>query len=452
MARSPAQKGIKGNFRAAFVRPNDNIAPIDGLRAISCLAIMLYHSFFLLHLFIPFERFAQFVKETPFLLTWIWGLDKSVDVFFVISGFLIGRMLFKEHRKTGTLNLKTFYWRRYLRLTPVYLFAIGVFYLLAPNHSQTLWANILYINNFLPLESMSMPWTWTLAVEEQFYLLFPLLLLTLVFATRSPLAVLLSLFALSFVIRGLVASGDAQLWDRPYSEMYNSTAAIIHYFDTLYVNLPTRYGTLLCGVILAYLTVYYQPALDRLLQCRRLCTWLTVLALALMVGGVLLNGNKHWLGDSLTLARLVLVADRNLFGILLCWLILMCSAPAGLGASLGRFFGARVWFPFAQLSYSMYLFHYMVAIPLVLSAVNTAKAYYGAEPAFDYWWFMVVFAALVLVTFPVSLCTFALIERPFINMRKPAPVRPGTEETTGETQQPALAIPTGEEKTAPATS
>ena len=74
---------FKRNLSSVFVRPCNNIAYIDGLRALSCLGIMLYHCFFLLHLFVPEDTFTLFVEQTPLLLSWIWGLDKSVDVFFV---------------------------------------------------------------------------------------------------------------------------------------------------------------------------------------------------------------------------------------------------------------------------------------------------------------------------------------------------------------------------------
>jgi peptidoglycan/LPS O-acetylase OafA/YrhL len=89
-------QGLKSNTRSAFIRPANNVEYIDGLRGLSCLAILLYHSFFLSSVYLPFDEFNQFVKSTPGYLTWIWGLDKSVDVFFTISGFLIGRLLFLE--------------------------------------------------------------------------------------------------------------------------------------------------------------------------------------------------------------------------------------------------------------------------------------------------------------------------------------------------------------------
>ena len=412
---------FKRNLAGAFNRPNNNIAYVDGLRALSCLGILLYHSFFLLHMFVNETEFNQFVKDTPLYLSWVWGMDKGVDVFFVISGFLIGRMLFKEHQQTGSINLKSFYWRRLLRLTPVYLFAIVIFFLLAgPQYSRTLWANALYINNFLPLESMSMPWTWSLAVEEQFYILMPLLLLTLVLPFRHGLLLLVGLLMLSFVIITMIIMQDKILWQQPYHAIFTSKKNIVHYFDTLYVNLHTRFGTLVSGVILAYLTVHHPLLLDRLVKHNVVATVLTVILVTLAGMGVLLNGNKHWLGDSLTLSRLMLILDRNLLGIAICWLILMCSAPGWLGRLLRHVLGSRFWYPFAQLSYSMYLFHYMLAVPLLWAAIQLMKDVYGEALVFQHHWFLAIFIVLLALTLPISLLAYALVEKPFMNRRGPA--------------------------------
>ena len=418
--------GFKRNVASAFERPNNNIAHIDGLRALSCIGILLYHSFFLLHMFVPEQTFTQFVHDTPFYLSWIWGLDKTVDVFFVISGFLIGRMLFKEHQQTGRIDLKSFYWRRYLRLTPVYLFAILVFFLLAgPKFSQTLWANALYINNFLPLENMSMPWTWTLAVEEQFYIVLPLLLTTIILPSRHRLVLLGGLFMTSFVILAAIAMRHDLFWNQPYETIFANKDNIFHYFDTLYVNLHTRFGTLISGVILAYLTVHHKATLDRVTHHTGLATLLTLFFCIIALAGVLVNGNKHWLGDSAMLTRMMLIMDRNLFGIAVCWVILMCSAPGWLGHLLQRILGARLWYPFAQLSYSMYLFHYMVAMILVWLFTSWLKQEYGAELIYQHHWFLLVFVALLAITMPLSLLAFALVEKPFMNRRAPAAAMAG---------------------------
>ncbi|MGB3622088.1 acyltransferase [Ketobacter sp. MCCC 1A13808] len=411
-------QALKSNTRSAFIRPANNVDYIDGLRGLSCLAILLYHSFFLSSIYLPFEEFDQFVKSTPGYLTWIWGLDKSVDVFFTISGFLIGRLLFLEYRKHSTLDLKTFYWRRYLRLTPAYLFAIGVFYLLAPaSMSANLWANLLYVNNFLPLETMSMSWTWTLAVEEQFYLLFPLLLLWLILPSGRPLFWLLVLFLSSSLIIAVVSFLDQRIWHWTYAEAFSSKENIVHYFDRIYVNIYTRFGPLVAGAIVAYLHVHHSPAVDRFLQNRGRKTTLTLIALLIIVVGIFMNGNKHWLGDSVWLSRIQQLTDRNLFAIALCWIIVICGDAGLAGRTFRALLGARLWYPFAQFSYTLYLFHYMLAIPLVGSVIKTVQANLRTEGMVDHHWMLLTFAVLLLCTLPICYITYVLIEKPFMNLR-----------------------------------
>jgi peptidoglycan/LPS O-acetylase OafA/YrhL len=126
-----------------------------------------------MRLYLPPDQFKTFVQQTPWFISWIWSLDYTVDTFFVLSGFLIATLLFREHSRHGRINLQRFYWRRYLRLTPVYFVFIGLCLLITPRPEPNIWANFLYINNFFSLTEMSLPWTWTLAVEEQFYLVFP---------------------------------------------------------------------------------------------------------------------------------------------------------------------------------------------------------------------------------------------------------------------------------------
>jgi peptidoglycan/LPS O-acetylase OafA/YrhL len=100
-----------------------------------------------------------------------------VDVFFVISGFIISHILMREHKATGRLDLKHFYLRRAIRLFPAYYVALGLYGVLDPLPLKNVWANLLYVNNFLPIEQQFMGWAWSLAIEEQFYIVFPIALL-----------------------------------------------------------------------------------------------------------------------------------------------------------------------------------------------------------------------------------------------------------------------------------
>ena len=111
-----------------FERPAHNFKAIDGIRAIAVLWVIIFHIWIFQHNTYP-DLLGQ-VAQNPFLV-WITKGDLGVDLFFVISGFLIGTILFKEYKRTQTLNFKSFYLRRFLRLFPVYFFSmiIALFFL-----------------------------------------------------------------------------------------------------------------------------------------------------------------------------------------------------------------------------------------------------------------------------------------------------------------------------------
>src|SRR5262249_35272268 len=144
-------------------------------RAISIAMVLLGHLTGTAGLPVPWLPFA-------------WA-EVGVTVFFVISGYLITSLLLKEHDRTGTISLPKFYFRRTLRIFPaMYAFlavvvALAAMGLLAgpdePERVQMRQADILaaatYVMNFRPRHTWWLGHTWSLAVEEQFYLLWPAL-------------------------------------------------------------------------------------------------------------------------------------------------------------------------------------------------------------------------------------------------------------------------------------
>jgi peptidoglycan/LPS O-acetylase OafA/YrhL len=109
----------------------------------------------------------------------------GVRVFFVLSGFLITSLLLNELRNTGTLSLRTFYWRRTLRIFPamyVFLMAMGVGYAIGVVHIGDdspfrIFSCAAYLSDYIPVWGWPLHHTWSLSVEEQFYLLWPVGLL-----------------------------------------------------------------------------------------------------------------------------------------------------------------------------------------------------------------------------------------------------------------------------------
>ena len=169
---------------------------IDGLRTIAVLPVIIYH--------------AQLsTSSAPILPGGFFG----VDVFFVISGFLITSMILKEQLSTGSFSLLNFYERRARRLLPGLLIVLlatlpAAWVLLQPtaliNFSESLIASILFGSNIYWHYSLQeygadsalyqpLLHTWSLAVEEQYYIVFPLLLLAIFRWMKSYLVLLLSI-------------------------------------------------------------------------------------------------------------------------------------------------------------------------------------------------------------------------------------------------------------------
>jgi peptidoglycan/LPS O-acetylase OafA/YrhL len=167
---------------------NRSIPSLDGLRAVSVIAVILGHT------------------ESPFLDRLPWSASirngmQGVSVFFVISGFLITHLLLKELRREGQINLKRFYLRRTFRIFPpfyVYLLVIAILILFHQVHvsATNMLVAATYTRNYAPSAGT---WVlghfWSLALEEQFYLLWPLCMAS--FGRRANLAIASGVFLLS---------------------------------------------------------------------------------------------------------------------------------------------------------------------------------------------------------------------------------------------------------------
>ncbi len=150
------------------------VASLDGLRALAVLAVVLHHG-------------------GAMSVGWL-----GVDLFFVLSGFLITTLLVREHQQAGAISLPRFWGRRVLRLMPAYWLYIGSVTVLLLASSQPLVAHAgfrpgtfiasmwCYFQNYLPMGGFSeyqalTRHLWSLCVEEQFYFIWPVVC---VFAMR----------------------------------------------------------------------------------------------------------------------------------------------------------------------------------------------------------------------------------------------------------------------------
>jgi peptidoglycan/LPS O-acetylase OafA/YrhL len=146
---------------------------LDGLRAVSILIVILSHTKTLL---------PGAITRSGLFRYFIGGGLHGVQIFFVISGYLITTLLLREFTKTNTISLKRFYARRALRIFPpfyAYLTVLGVLWAagIVTEHWPTFLAAATYSITYLPdPKGWYLMHTWSLSVEEQFYLLWPALL------------------------------------------------------------------------------------------------------------------------------------------------------------------------------------------------------------------------------------------------------------------------------------
>jgi len=305
------------------------VAELDGVRGLAILLVLLYH-----YVAVPIPPDASgpllFVRQ---LFSNAWS---GVDLFFVLSGFLIGGILI-DHR-SATNYFRVFYTRRISRIFPLYYFFLALFLLLQwltprlPVFSDELFYNALPITPYLVyLQNFAMAirgtfgneflaMTWSLAIEEHFYLFLPLL----VWRSRPERLPITSLFfvALSVILRATIAPGS-----------YIS-----------FILTPWRLDALFLGVLLAVL--FRSPAHLEAVQSR--LRWIRVAGGALLIY-IVYSSFTEPLGS---------LDHLLVFGLLYAAVLLLTLARAD--SLLTRIFRHRALLILGRYSYGIYLFHQMV--------------------------------------------------------------------------------------------
>jgi peptidoglycan/LPS O-acetylase OafA/YrhL len=344
---------------------------LDGLRGVAILAVLAYH--------------LQFLP----------GGFLGVDVFFVLSGFLITTLLIEEWQRHGSISLKCFYFRRILRLWPALftlLLACGLGALLfqSADAARALGKEILvtacYVANWPSLHGVRMSMlghTWSLSVEEQFYLIWPLLLYGML---RSGLGRRGIIF---WVCVGIV--GSASLRAVLYRQHPGSDPAWVANVYRLYMGLDTRADSLLVGCLAGLLVAW------RLLpRSRSFLFGISVAALgsAAALGYMCLHTihAHHQLYCGLFTGVALMVAFI---------LIRQVSAPSRLASLLLE---SRPLVGVGRISYALYLFH----IPII----------FWLQPVGLGWRFPAETFLVVGLTFTAAVCSWYCIEQPCLRLKE----------------------------------
>jgi peptidoglycan/LPS O-acetylase OafA/YrhL len=418
---------LRANAASLWDRTGERYASIDGLRALSMLWVVLTHECLGVTHFVAYDAYVRMLDASPWFFRPVLHGEKALDSFFVISGFLIGLMLLTEYERKGRIQLRRFYARRYLRLMPAYAVALAV--LLAagsegPEKARYVWANILYVNNFLPQRHMFMDPSWSLAVEEQFYLCLPLFLLGVFLRVRRPFVSLAALLGLSLVIDALVLALHPGVTRVPYSTHFIACAPghTSEYFDALYVNLHTRFAPFVLGLGLAWAIVHHQARLKEILgghpQLPDAVLAIGLLLLAVVVAVPAFDPHvtipERWLWA-------YVLVQRHVWSLGVLLVMIAVLFPGGpLSQRMSRVLAARIWFPIAQLSYCSYLFHLgcvLVGLYLTMALVHPGVPFENALALMRLPELLVSYVIGLFITFLLGAVLYLSVERPFLNLR-----------------------------------
>jgi peptidoglycan/LPS O-acetylase OafA/YrhL len=289
---------------------------IDGLRFFAVFAVICGHWDWFGH------KFSELITSA----------SRGVDLFFVISGFLITLGLIRSKEKTQTTgtSLYKFYMRRFLRIFPIYYLTVFILlFFYYDRMSGTIWWYLLYLCNFHSIKIQD--WGiaghfWSLSVEEQFYLVWPFIIL-LVPNKRLSFVIIASVF-LSLAAKTYWLITSAPFW-----------FAYMHPLGAL--------DTLALGALLAYLYSFHQDMLKRVLNN----TPVTIFVIAQMVICMSLLYSPHY-------NFIHQIGIRTSFGLFSMWLI--GRAAFGFGGILGYTLDSPPLRYIGKISYAIYLFHVFV--------------------------------------------------------------------------------------------
>jgi peptidoglycan/LPS O-acetylase OafA/YrhL len=244
------------------------IKGFDTLRGVSIIFVLLTHLGLL-----------EMLPENEFLRERVWLLMSGrtgVQIFFTLSGFLITRILLHELNEFGNINFALFYKRRFLRLLPpLIVFYIAVAILMRFHLIQTTSYGFLfsffYLYNFVPLKYYTgeMGHTWSLAVEEQYYLIWPLVI-SFVNKKMASLLIFLVLMACIAAVYlypewSITKLFRADLWFIPAVApiMAGSFFAwLIHNQEDFYRRYFTRKNATIWAGVVIFLYPLYSPLLE----------------------------------------------------------------------------------------------------------------------------------------------------------------------------------------------
>ena len=366
---------------------------LDGIRALAIVAVLLYHGG----------------------VIWAGGGFLGVEAFFVLSGFLITSLLIAEWRDSATIALRAFWARRARRLLPglfCMVAVVGLYEALAsagsslPDLRGDGIATLFYYGNWHEIATQSnyfaatgpvspLQHTWSLAIEEQFYIVWPTALLAAIWLTRrtmrrstpSDQRVLTTLLAISVTL-ALVSAAEAMI-------LFHGGAGV----NRVYYGTDTRAVSLLTGASLAFaLALLRRPDSTERTTPRAagsgVLGWGALLALSVVLAMMhYADGASPWL------------YPFGMVGLDLAVAVIIAAVVLRPDSAAGRLFSVAPARRLGQISYGVYLWHFPLFVWLTAASTGVSGT--------------ALLVVRLSVTLLVSIISFVLVEQPVRRRRLP---------------------------------
>lgn len=361
---------------------SERLYGLDHLRAIAIFLVMVFH----------------YGKGTPLMLEPVKQIGwTGVDLFFVLSGYLIGHQLLKEISNTNTISFKRFYIKRFFRIIPAYV-AVLVLYYSFPNLREgagmpPLWKFLTFTQNFgLDAQTQnSFSHAWSLCIEEHFYLLLPITILTIFYfkIQKGSIFLIIALIILGFALR-------LHNWNeyvQPFLESENRRELVFGFIENIYYPSYNRMDGLTIGVGIAAI-FSFKPKLKGYLTKHGNFVLLIGIGLLILANNVSAN----------FISYKTAIYGFPLFSMAYGVIVIAAISPT----SVLYKFKSKTTYVIATLSYAIYLTHkqlfHLTKIGIEEAGIDNIKS----------WTFWICIGIALIGGYILHL----IVENPFLGLRK----------------------------------
>jgi len=430
---SSSSSPVEGENKKKEARPE--MECLHGLRVLSLAWVIFGHTLIFWLTSVDVKNIEAVLKITQgFWYSLLTSAPFSVDSFFFLSGLLCTISLVPMFNAVKIPPIGLALLHRYLRLTPVYLLVIAIYYWVSvylgdgplwPSYiaatwgvsgsgsacGQYWWTNALYINNLYPtkVNDMCLAWSWYLANDMQFFLV---ALIVLALYTKVHKAIgwgLTGGLLVGCIIANAVITYDNSIGVAIFEQLGGGGPGGAS-FDLVYDKPWTRIGPYAVGMLLGLVILEGRIKLDKWNTALRMATHVFIAALFLFLIFIPWTANKvnPWKWPMWANVA-YLMWDRSLWAVTLAWLVL--AMLQGFAPWTNWILSWKAWAPLARMTYLAYLIHPVVMFVLFS---NTKGQEYYTEPVQLILYFLGCWTATYIVSGLMTL----LLEMPIANLEK----------------------------------